>query len=72
MNGIIIKILSNDYTVKLENNEYLVVKARGVFRNQKITPLVGDNVEITINSGDHENTIDKIYERKRIRKWALF
>ena len=39
-------------------------KARGSFRNRKITPLVGDNVRITINDGEHENTIDEIMERK--------
>lgn len=45
MNGIIIKVISNDYTVKT-NNEYIVCKARGVFRNKKIKPLAGDYVLI--------------------------
>lgn len=39
-------------------------KARGSFRNRKITPLVGDDVLITVNEGEHENTIDEILERK--------
>ncbi len=39
-------------------------KARGSFRNKKITPLVGDDVLITVNDGEHENTIDEILERK--------
>ena len=42
MNGQIIKVISNDYTVKLENNEEVICKARGVFRNKNITPLAGD------------------------------
>ncbi len=44
MKGKIIKILSNDYTVKLDNGDIIICKARGVFRNKNITPLVGDNV----------------------------
>ena len=43
MNGKIIKIISNDYTVLYDDKE-LVCKSRGKFRNQNITPLVGDNV----------------------------
>ena len=43
MEGKIIKIISNDYTV-LANNKIYVCKSRGKFRNQNITPLVGDIV----------------------------
>lgn len=46
MNGIIIKQISNDYTVRLLNGEELVCKARGKFRKLHITPLVGDKVTI--------------------------
>ncbi|MBR1763214.1 MAG: ribosome small subunit-dependent GTPase A [Eubacterium sp.] len=38
-------------------------KARGNFRNSNQTPLVGDNVEISINE-NAENRIEKIFERK--------
>lgn len=38
-------------------------KARGNFRNKKITPLVGDNVEISVNE-NAENRIENIFERK--------
>ena len=41
MQGIIIKIISNDYTILSENKLY-ICKARGKFRKEKITPLVGD------------------------------
>ena len=44
MVGKIIKQISNDYTIKADNNLY-VCKARGKFRNLNVTPLVGDNVE---------------------------
>lgn len=45
MEGIIIKNISNDYVVLCKNGEY-ICKPRGKFRNDKITPLVGDNVVI--------------------------
>ena len=41
MEGQIIKVISNDYTVKYEDKK-VVCKARGVFRNKNITPLAGD------------------------------
>ena len=59
MIGKIIKQISNDYTVKLDN-EIVVCKARGKFRKMGITPLVGDNVVIDkVN-----NYIMEILERK--------
>ena len=41
MEGQIIKIISNLYSVKI-NNEVYECRARGKFRNDKITPTVGD------------------------------
>ena len=46
--GKIVKQISNDYTVKV-NDELIVCKARGKFRNLGITPLVGDDVVIENN-----------------------
>ncbi len=43
MQGQIIKLISNDYTVFSNGLEY-VCKSRGKFRNQKIKPCVGDFV----------------------------
>ena len=42
-NGTIIKIISNLYTVQSEDETY-ECRARGKFRNDKTTPLVGDFV----------------------------
>ena len=42
MQGIIIKNISNDYTVLADGKTYSC-KARGKFRKERITPLVGDN-----------------------------
>ena len=44
MQGRIIKNISNDYTV-LSDNEVYVCKSRGKFRNLKLIPLVGDEVD---------------------------
>lgn len=46
MQGRIVKQISNDYTVALDNQEIVTCKARGKFRNLHITPLVGDIVNI--------------------------
>ncbi|MBE6149174.1 MAG: ribosome small subunit-dependent GTPase A [Firmicutes bacterium] len=58
MEGKIIKIISNAFTVKADK-EY-VCRARGKFRNLKITPLVGDNVIFD----PKENIILEINKRK--------
>lgn len=61
MIGRIIKALSNDYTVKADNKEY-ICKARGKFRNQKITPLVGDFIDFDVQN----HYIFEIKPRKNI------
>ncbi len=45
MKGIIVKLISNDYTVlSHDDNKYYICKARGKFRNMNVLPLVGDKV----------------------------
>lgn len=61
MVGKIIKQISNDYTVKVGNLEY-VCKPRGKFRNLGLTPLVGDNVIID----DKNKYILEIEKRKNV------
>ena len=59
--GRIIKQVSNDYSIALEE-EIVVCKARGKFRNMGLSPLVGDFVSI-----DYENRyILEIEKRKMI------
>ena len=48
MTGKIIKGIGGFYYVVSENGITYECKAKGVFRNRKIKPLVGDNVEIEI------------------------
>ena len=59
MEGLIIKNISNDYTIKSNKGIY-VCKARGKFRKDKIIPLVGDIVEFDENN----NYILEIKPRK--------
>lgn len=58
MEGLIIKNISNDYTVLANNNEYLC-KSRGKFRNLHITPLVGDKVEFDVDKKIIENILPR-------------
>lgn len=59
MTGRIIKILSNDYTVKY-NDEIIVCKVRGKFRSLHLTPLVGDFVKFD----KYKKYIMEILDRK--------
>ena len=48
--GRIIKGIGGFYTVLLQDGSSCVCKARGLFRKQGVTPLIGDEVEIELNS----------------------
>lgn len=48
MQGKIVKGISGFYYVHVVESGIYECKAKGIFRQQKIKPLVGDNVEITI------------------------
>lgn len=60
--GKIIKGIGGFYYVETADGVF-ECKARGSFRKQKITPMVGDDVEISVRQ-QGENTIDTISERK--------
>ena len=60
MRGKIICINAAIHKVLLENNTIVDTKVRGKIRNERIEPVVGDNVIVDINS----NTIEKIEPRK--------
>lgn len=59
--GIIIKALSGFYYVKTENG-IIECKARGAFRNKNNSPLVGDNVKISVLE-NNRGVIDAIAPR---------
>lgn len=60
MEGTIIKGIAGFYYIKTDKN-VVECKARGKFRHNELTPMVGDKVEITIKNG--KGVIDKIYPR---------
>lgn len=64
MQGIIIGNISNTYKIKTELQEYEAY-ARGKFKNEEITPLVGDKVEIEITDENKKvAVIEKVLPRK--------
>lgn len=62
MEGTIVKALSGFYYVDL-GRETVECRARGKFRHDKVTPLVGDRVMVTVQ-GDGTGTVDAILPRK--------
>lgn len=63
MTGTIQKALSGFYYVDTGVGEPVACRGRGKLRHQKITPLVGDRVEITMAS-DGSGMVDQILPRK--------
>ena len=60
--GLILKGIGGFYYVETSDGVF-ECKAKGKFRNKKISPVAGDRVTITVRESE-ENTIDSIYERK--------
>ena len=63
MTGTIQKALSGFYYVDIGNGQTIPCRGRGKLRHQKVTPLVGDCVEITM-SDDGSGMVDEILPRK--------
>lgn len=61
-NGQIVKALSGFYYVRTPEDQVVECRARGIFRKEKITPLVGDAVEFSIERG--KGMIEKISDRR--------
>ena len=65
MQGKIIKGIGGFYYIHAEHQGIYECKAKGVFRNRKIKPLVGDNVEIdVIDEAEKKGNIRDILPRK--------
>jgi ribosome biogenesis GTPase / thiamine phosphate phosphatase len=63
--GIITKGIAGFYYVKLEEGNIVECKARGRFRKEGISPVVGDRVLVELIDQDH-GTISEIEERKTL------
>jgi ribosome biogenesis GTPase len=61
--GIIVKGIGGFYYIK-QGNKIFECKARGKFRNKKITPLVGDYVLFTYDDMTKQGIIEDILERQ--------
>ena len=60
MRGIVTRIQSNLYTVKLEDKKVIECTAKGLLKYKKMSILVGDMVEVNTNN----NVIEKVLPRK--------
>ena len=67
MEGLIIGNISNTYKIKSKQNIYEAY-ARGKFKNDDITPLVGDEVEFRLIDNTQQAVIEKILPRKNSLK----
>jgi len=65
MQGKIIKGIAGFYYVHAAESGIYECKAKGIFRNQKIKPLVGDNVRLSVlNESEKTGNIEEILPRK--------
>ena len=65
MQGKIVKGISGVYYVHVVGTGIYECKAKGVFRNRKVKPLVGDNVEIVVlDEEKHLGNVEEILPRK--------
>ncbi|AHF58124.1 ribosome small subunit-dependent GTPase A [Spiroplasma eriocheiris] len=62
--GIIVKLISEFCYVKVKNDSVIYeCKAKGIFRHQKLVPIVGDKVKIEIQPNE-KGVITEIIDRK--------
>ena len=63
MTGQIVKALSGFYYVDTGDGAPIPCRGRGRLRHQRVTPLVGDRVDITV-TGEGTGMVDAILPRK--------
>jgi len=73
MQGKIIKGISGFYYVKVAGSGIYECKAKGIFRKEKIKPLVGDNVEIEVLSEEEKlgNVVDILPRKNELIRPAV-
>lgn len=65
MVGKIVKGIAGFYYVDVDGVGIYQCRAKGIFRNQKLTPMVGDNVRIELtHEGDKEGSVVELLSRK--------
>lgn len=63
LHGVIIKGIGGFYYVRTDSGSVYECKARGIFRKEKVKPMIGDSVELSVIDDAHGN-IDAILPRK--------
>jgi ribosome biogenesis GTPase len=63
--GTIVKGISGFYYVETNSKKIVECKARGRFRKDNVTPVVGDRVEIELSDENH-GVVDSISKRKNL------
>lgn len=67
LNGKIIKGIAGVFSVKASDGLIYSCKAKGIFRKDKVKPVIGDNVVIdVISENDLEGNITEILERRNL------
>lgn len=61
--GVIVKGIGGFYYAQAEDGQVYTLRARGIFRKQKITPLVGDTVCFSPVEGEEDGWMDRILPR---------
>ena len=64
-NGVIIKALSGFYYVKTAVG-ILECKAKGIFRKNKLKPLVGDFVDVSILDEENKKELSRIASKLKV------
>lgn len=64
MRGRIVRGVGGFYTVRNAQGEEYVLRARGRFRRERKTPLVGDEVTFTPGQGEEHGWLDEILPRR--------
>lgn len=65
MQGLVIENISNLYKIEIENKQIYQATARGKFKRDEITPVVGDKVDIEILDKENKKAIiEEILPRK--------
>lgn len=62
--GVIVKGVGGLYYARDEKGEVHVLRAKGKFRKQRITPMVGDRVHFTPGTGDEHGWVEEILPRE--------
>ena len=69
MTGKIIKGIAGFYYVHDRHDKVYECKAKGIFRNRGIKPVVGDDVEFTVLDEEKlEGNIDEMWEKSDVRQ----